>query len=89
MKHTKVWIQNQIDLIDKRLEAYKAQELRMLSEDGVQAYGIGSRNLTRYNLSLDTIREAIEELEEEKEELEAELAGVSKRRAVGVVPRNW
>jgi len=71
-----------------RLTLYLNREAEMLS-GGVQSYGIGSRNLTRYNTDLSTIREAIKQLKQEIAELEAELAGGKPRRAVGVVPRDW
>jgi len=71
-----------------RLALYLNREAEMLS-GGVQSYGIGSRNLTRYNTDLAAIRDTIKELKQEIAELEAELAGGKPRRAVGVVPRDW
>ncbi len=53
----------------------------------VQSYAIGSRNLTRLNLS--ELKETISTLEKEIDELEAVLRGGSRRKAVGVVPRDW
>lgn len=72
----------------ERLTLYLKREAEMLS-GGVQSYGIGSRNLTRYNTDLAAIRDTIKELKQEIAELEAELAGGKSRRAVGVVPRDW
>lgn len=72
----------------ERLTLYLKREAEMLS-GGVQSYGIGSRNLTRYNTDLAAIRDTIKELKQEIAELEAELAGDKPRRAVGVVPRDW
>lgn len=71
-----------------RLELYLNREAEMLS-GGVQSYGIGSRNLTRYNTDLSTIRSAIKELEEEISILEAACSCQKARKAVGVVPRDW
>jgi cell division protein FtsB len=71
-----------------RLALYLNREAEMLS-GGVQSYGIGSRNLTRYNTDLAAIRDTIKQLKQEIAELEAELAGGKPRRAVGVVPRDW
>lgn len=71
-----------------RLELYLKREAEML-DGGVQSYGIGSRNLARYNTDLSTIRAAIKTLEEEIELLEGELNGQRPRKAVGVVPRDW
>lgn len=71
-----------------RLSAYLDRETEMLT-GGVQSYGIGSRNLTRYQTDLSNIRAAIKELEAEIALLEGKLAGQSVRKAVGVVPRDW
>lgn len=76
------------ELVDVRLEAYLKKEQEIL-DGGVQAYGIGSRNLTRYNADLATIRGAIEELLAEKDELEALIDGRCRRKSVGVVMRDW
>ena len=72
----------------ERLEAYRNRELEIL-KGGVQSYGIGSRNVARYNVDLASIRTAIEKLENEIAELEAMLCGSKPRKAVGVVPRDW
>ena len=71
-----------------RRSAYLDRETEML-RGGVQSYGIGSRNLTRYQTDLSNIREAIKELEKEIEQLEKQLSGRTNRRALGVVPRDW
>jgi hypothetical protein len=55
----------------------------------VQLYTIGSRNLQRYQTSLASVQDMIAKLQKRVRELEAELAGGSARRAVGVVPRDW
>lgn len=73
----------------KRLEAYLQREELMLSPDGVQSYGVGSRNAQRYTTDLGEIRKAIEELESEIEELEGQLSGKAPRKAFGVIPRDW
>ncbi len=53
------------------------------------SYGIGSRNLARYNTDLSQIRDAIKQLEKEIANLEGALNGQKPRKAVGVVPRDW
>ncbi len=58
-------------------------------DGGVQSYGVGTRNLSRYNTDLSTVRKAIKEIENEIAELEDQLDGIKPRRAVGVVPRDW
>lgn len=82
-------IQKELDETQARLDAYLAREADMLSKDGVQLYTIGSRNLQRYQTSLVAVQDMIEKLRKRIRELEAELAGGSARRAVGVVPRDW
>ena len=53
----------------------------------VQSYTIGSRSLTRHNLK--DLEELIAKTEKEVDELEAATQGKSRRRAIGVVPRDW
>ena len=52
----------------------------------VQSYTIGSRNLTRFDLT--KLKTEIKEAEKELDALEAMTAGGSRRKAVGVIPRN-
>ena len=81
-------IEEQLQVCRDRLAAYLAREAEMLN-GGVQSYGVGSRNLTRYNTDLNAVRDTIKELQSEIEELENALEGKGSRRAVGVVPRDW
>lgn len=81
-------IQQKISEKKQRRAAYLDREMEML-KGGVQSYGIGSRNLSRYQTDLSNIRAAIKELEEEIAILEGKLAGKSARKAVGVIPRDW
>lgn len=73
-----------IKSLNERLQLYKNREKVMLT-DGVQSYGVGSRNATRYNTDLAEIRRAISALQEEIDE----LSGPTRRKAVGVIPRDW
>ncbi len=73
----------------ERLRKYLEKESYMLSKNGVQSYGTGTRSATRYDLDLAEIRKAIEELEKEIEELEGLEAGRKPRKIVGVVIRDW
>lgn len=66
----------------KLREAYLA-----LIEGGVQSYTIGSRSLTKYDL--EKIRAEIKAHEKAINELEAALCGKKRRKAVGVIPRDW
>ena len=81
-------IQEKIKEKKARRSAYLDRETEMLT-GGVQSYGIGSRNLTRYQTDLNTIRAAIKELDEEIASLEGQLSGQSVRKSVGVIPRDW
>ena len=82
-------VRTELERTRTRLDLYLAREQEMLSKDGVQLYTIGSRNLQRYQTPLTAIQDEIEKLRKRISELEAELAGQSARRAVGVVPRDW
>lgn len=84
----KARIKEKLETKKARLSAYLDRETEMLT-GGVQSYGIGSRNLTRYQTDLSNIRAAITELEKEIEQLENQLSGRASRRAIGVVPRDW
>ena len=79
-------IQKRLDMRKKALEATEAAYIALLSGQ-VQSYAIGSRNLTRLNLS--ELKDNISTLEKEIDELEAVLQGGARRKAVGVIPRDW
>lgn len=81
-------IKRQIKTKKARLELYYKREAEML-DGGVQSYGLGSRNATRYNTDLATVRAAIEKLEKEIGELEGQLTGRKPRRTVGIIPRDF
>lgn len=85
---TRTTIEAELTVKRNRLELYLKREAEML-DGGVQSYGIGSRNLARYNTDLSQIRAAIKQLEDEIANLEGALNGQKPRKAVGVVPRDW
>lgn len=85
---TRATIEAELTVKRNRLELYLKREAEML-DGGVQSYGIGSRNLARYNTDLSQIRAAIKQLEDEIANLEGALNGQRPRKAVGVVPRDW
>lgn len=58
-----------------------------LLEGQVQSYTIGTRNLTKFDIP--ELWETITELEKEVDELEAAVSGKKRRKAVGVIPRDW
>lgn len=72
----------------ERRQLYLEREKVMLT-GGVQSYGIGSRNLARYNTDLAQIRAAIKELTTEIEEMEGQLSEEPSRKRVGLVFRDW
>ena len=81
-------IEREIKLTRERLDAYIAKETEIMQKD-VQQYTIGSRSLQRRQLSLKNIQDMIERLTNRLDELEAELAGGGRRKAVGIIPRDW
>ena len=88
-RRTKTEINEELEQTKARLKSYLEREQEMLSKDGVKAYGIGSRNLQRYDTSLADVQKAIDSLRKRIRELEAELAGGKPRRALSVTPRDW
>lgn len=70
----------------KALEAANAAYIALLSGQ-VKSYAIGSRNLSR--LDLPELENTISKLEKEIDGLEAVLRCGKRRKAVGVVPRDW
>ena len=76
----------QLERKQDRLEMYYKQEEKILN-GGVQAYGVGSRSLTRYNTDLAQVRDTINKLEKEIEELEGLIAGNNSRKVKSVVLR--
>ena len=58
-----------------------------IADGGVQSYSIGSRSLTKHDL--EKIRSEIAGHDKAIAELTAALNGRGRRRAVGIVPRDW
>lgn len=76
-----------LEIKKKALEAANAAYLALLSGQ-VQSYTIGSRSLSRFDLP--DLEDTIAKLEKEIDDIEAALLnGGKKRKAVGVVPRDW
>ena len=68
------------------LDAARSAYLALLNGQ-VKSYAIGSRNLTRFDLP--QLEDTIKSLEKEVDELESVLNGGKRRKAVGVIPRDW
>lgn len=82
------------EVISRRLEIKKTQldeaynAYSELLSGRVKSYAIGSRNLTRFDLP--QLEDTIKKLENEIDSLEEQLlSGGKKRKAVGVVPRDF
>ena len=83
---TKTDIQRDIDF--HRSAKSKLQDAYLaIAEGGVQSYSIGSRSLTKHDLG--KIREEIAGHDKAIGELSAQLKGQRRRKAVGIVPRDW
>ena len=82
----KTELQERITFRRTALKAAREAYTALLSGQ-VQSYAIGSRNLTR--LDLEKLKNEIDALEKELDELTALQSGKSRRKAVGVVPRDW
>lgn len=75
------------------IEFHKAAKQKLqtaylaIADGGVQSYSIGSRSLTKHDL--EKIRAEIAEHDKAIAELTAALNGRGRRRAVGIIPRDW
>lgn len=83
---SKTELKERLEFRRAALKAAREAYVALLSGQ-VQSYTIGSRNLTR--LDLAKLKVEIDGLEKEIDGLAAELNGGKRRRAVGVVPRDW
>lgn len=79
-------IKIRIDFHRSAVEKLRAAYIALV-EGGVQSYSIGSRQLTRYDIK--TIAAEITAHEKEIDGLEEVLRGGKRRKAYGVVPRDW
>lgn len=79
-------LQKRLEFRKNSLEAARAAYIALLTGQA-QSYTIGSRNIQKFQLP--QLKEEIEQLEKEIDGLEAVLRGGKRRKAVGVVPRDW
>ena len=83
---TRAELQIDIDFHRSAKEKLQAAYLA-IADGGVQSYSIGSRSLTKHDL--EKIRLEIAEHDKAIGELSAMLNGGWRRKAVGIVPRDW
>lgn len=84
---TRETITARLEYRKKALEQAQAAYIALLSGQ-VKQYSIGSRSLTRFDIP--QLEESIAKLEKEIDNLEAQLInGGKKRKAVGVIPRDF
>ena len=78
----------QLDIEFHKSAKQKLQQAYLsIADGGVQSYSIGSRSLTKHDL--EKIRSEIAGHDKAIAELTAALNGRGRRRAVGIVPRDW
>lgn len=74
------------DKKQERLNLYYEMEAKMLSGSPL-SYSLGSRSKTNYSMSPDQVRNAIEQLEKEIQELDGLISGQKSRKVVSIIPR--
>jgi len=83
---SKTVIRERLEIKTGQLKAAYDAYTALLSGQ-VKSYAIGSRNLTRFDLP--QLEDSIKKLETEIDQLEEQLRSGAKRKAVGVVPRDF
>lgn len=78
--------ENRLEFRRAALESARKAYLALLNGQVTQ-YSIGSRQLTKFDLP--KLEATIRKLEQEVDGLEAELNGGKRRKACGVIPRDW
>ena len=86
MSMDKVELRARLEFRQKALSKLRKAYLALL-DGGVKSYTIDYRQLTRFDLP--DLKNAIEQMEDEVDELEAQLKGRRPRKAFGIVPRDW
>lgn len=79
-------IKRKIAFRQEALNSARKAYLALLS-GGVKSYTIDDRELTK--LDLPALERTIDKLESEIAALEGELCGRKRRKAFGIVPRDW
>ena len=86
MATNKIELQKRLEFRQQALEQARSAYLALLA-GGVKSYAIGSRNMTK--LDIPQLENSIAKLEKEVDELQAQVSGGNRRKAVGIVPRDW
>ena len=86
MSMDKVKLRARLEFRQKALSKLRKAYLALL-DGGVKSYTIDDRQLTRFDLP--ELKNAIEQMEDEVDELEAQLKGRRPRKAFGIAPRDW
>ena len=86
MSMDKVELRARLEVRQKALSKLRKAYLALL-DGGVKSYTIDDRQLTRFDLP--DLKNAIEQMEDEVDELETQLKGRRPRKAFGIVPRDW
>lgn len=73
-----------LEMLKTRLQMYYDAEIAILT--GAQSYKMGSRELTRVNMSY--IRDQIKHLENEVAAEESKAAGNGRNKTFGIIPRD-
>lgn len=82
----KVEIRARLEFRREALKELRKAYLALL-DGGVKSYSLENRSLTRFDLP--DLKKAIEDMEEEIDELETLLEGRKSRRAFAVIPQDW
>lgn len=79
-------LQKRLEFRKASLDAARTAYIQLLNGQ-VKSYAIGSRNLTKFDLP--QLEDTIKKLEKEVDSLTAQLNGGGRRKAVGIIPRDW
>lgn len=86
MGNKKAEIQKRLIFRQESLDELRAAYTALV-KGGVKSYRIHNRELTKFDIA--DLMEEIRKLEEECDELEAQLEGGHARKAFGILPRDW
>ena len=75
------------ELVARRQDYLNAEHDMLIGADRTNT--IGSRRIERYDMNLDDLRKAIQELDDEIAAIDAELSGGASRKTIAVIPRDW